>query len=64
MSAIKSHLYRLLKPILDIGEDEEWRIKIAKAPVGLGKGVSELRDVVRGLEGTIQVGLSRGSFGI
>jgi hypothetical protein len=51
-SAIKSHIFRVLKPILDAQPDEAFRAKIGKA-----RTVAEYRAVVEELEGLVKVGL-------
>jgi hypothetical protein len=52
-------MYRMLKKVLDSGEDETFRIKIAKAPLVGNAGVGALREVIRELEASIQVCLAR-----
>lgn len=47
---MKSHLFRLLKPILDAQPDESLRIEIAKSA-----GVDELRIVVKTIEEMMKV---------
>lgn len=61
-SAIKSHMYRMLKKVLDQGEDETFRIKIAKAQIGQDQGVSALRKVLHELEESVKVGFSSSPF--
>ncbi|WWC97468.1 hypothetical protein V866_004348 [Kwoniella sp. B9012] len=53
-SAIKSHMFRLLKPVLDT--NEELRVKIAQCPVGEGmdKFRELLKEIEKILEPTIQ----------
>jgi tRNA-dihydrouridine synthase 1 len=56
-SAMKSHLFRLLKPVLDKQPDETLRIEIAKS-----RDVEELRAVVRTIEAILKVSPGSASF--
>ncbi|KAK8844667.1 hypothetical protein IAR55_006516 [Kwoniella newhampshirensis] len=49
-SAIKAHLFRLLKPVLDT--DEELRIKIAACT--WSDGLGGFRDIIRDIEGRVE----------
>lgn len=55
-SAIKAHLFRLLKPILDAEPDETLRIKVANCfHAGPGEeGIKSFREVVREVERSVQ----------
>lgn len=49
-SAIKSHIFRMLKPILDAQPDEKMRERIGKA-----RDVEGYRAVIRDMESLVQV---------
>jgi len=50
VSAIKSHLFRLLKPVLDTDPDEKLRIMISKCRMTPGDRLADFREVVHEVE--------------
>lgn len=60
-SAVKSHLFRILKPALDI--NESMREQIGRTPVMPETGLKTMRDIVDRLEASMQVGYTYLSWG-
>ncbi len=56
VSAIRGHLFRILKPVLDT--DDDLRVMIAQARMMPVDGLADFREVVREIERRCQVGLT------
>lgn len=60
LSAVRAHLYRMLKPVLDEDEDNRLRIMIARCHFGTeGTGkTASFREVLTEVERVVQVSLN------